>query len=225
MINYHPSHDMLLAHASGELELAMATAVSAHCELCPQCQQTLLQMTQRQAEQVLPLVDPTVEACETQVQLDDMMLNIMQTSTNVDAMPEAIDFTAHCTVTVKGEQFSLPTAFKQQVEHAWNGMGKVSRMRLEAEKGAPRASLLHIEAGGEIPEHTHQGCEITLLLEGHFEDEYHHYGPGDFIVLNGQHQHSPRTKEGCLCYTVVDAPLHFTKGISKLLNPIGELIY
>ncbi|PKG56926.1 anti-sigma factor, partial [Shewanella sp. GutDb-MelDb] len=30
---------------------------------------------------------------------------------------------------------------------------------------------------------------------------------------------------GCLCYTVVDAPLRFTKGISKLLNPIGELIY
>ncbi|MGL5391190.1 MAG: ChrR family anti-sigma-E factor, partial [Shewanella sp.] len=38
-------------------------------------------------------------------------------------------------------------------------------------------------------------------------------------------EHAPTTKSGCLCYTVLNAPLHFTKGLSKLLNPIGELIY
>ncbi|MGO3300382.1 MAG: ChrR family anti-sigma-E factor, partial [Pseudoalteromonas sp.] len=42
---------------------------------------------------------------------------------------------------------------------------------------------------------------------------------------DGTHQHSPQTKNGCLCFTVVSSALHFNKGLSKLLNPIGNLIY
>jgi len=44
-------------------------------------------------------------------------------------------------------------------------------------------------------------------------------------MLDGRHNHTPKTIEGCLCFTVVSSALHFNKGISKLLNPIGNLIY
>lgn len=131
---------------------------------------------------------------------------------------------------VKGVSYSLPKAFRPFIANpslasSWSGIGQVSRMRLDTRDGKARSSLLHIAAGGEIPEHTHKGQEITLLLHGHFSDEMGDYAPGDFMVTDVRHQHTPRTLDGCLCYTVVDAPLHFTKGLSKLLNPIGELIY
>ncbi|QYK03717.1 ChrR family anti-sigma-E factor [Shewanella zhangzhouensis] len=131
---------------------------------------------------------------------------------------------------VKGFSYSLPKAFRSFVANpalasSWSGIGHVSRMRLDTRDGKARSSLLHIAAGGEIPEHTHKGQEITLLLHGHFSDEMGDYAPGDFMVTDARHQHTPKTLDGCLCFTVVDAPLHFTKGLSKLLNPIGELIY
>lgn len=128
-------------------------------------------------------------------------------------------------VTIKGKEYTLPRAFRQQINADWQGIGKVSRLRINTGEEQARASLLHIEPHGEIPEHTHKGSELTLLLAGEFSDEYSQYKPGDFMLLDGQHQHSPRTQEGCLCFTIVDAPLYFTKGISKLLNPIGELLY
>lgn len=221
MINYHPNDDMLLEHAKGNLNLAMTTALSAHCELCSICEEKLTTMTQHHAQIALIEEDTAADDFETSIDLDDMLNNIMlltPSDTSQELSKSAI-------VTVKGHEYYLPKALLQQVSGAWNGLGKISRMRLEADSGNARASLLHIDAGGEIPEHTHQGSELTLLLAGHFEDEFNRYGPGDFILLDSNHRHTPKTEKGCLCYTVVDAPLRFTKGISKLLNPIGELIY
>jgi putative transcriptional regulator len=64
-----------------------------------------------------------------------------------------------------------------------------------------------------------------LLLEGSFEDEMGSYHEGDFIWLDGKHTHNPVTKEGCLCLTVASDSLHFTQGLTKMLNPIGKFIY
>jgi putative transcriptional regulator len=51
------------------------------------------------------------------------------------------------------------------------------------------------------------------------------YHEGDFIWLDGKHTHNPITKEGCLCLTVASDSLHFTQGLTKILNPIGKFIY
>jgi len=74
--------------------------------------------------------------------------------------------------------------------------------------------------------HEHKGYEVTLLLAGSFSDEYGSYNRGEFLFyLAGDAKHSPKTENGCLCYAVQDAPLHFTQGMSKVLNPLGKLIY
>jgi putative transcriptional regulator len=85
--------------------------------------------------------------------------------------------------------------------------------------------LLHIQPGGSVPEHTHNGFELTVLIAGDFSDDQGEYVPGDFIMLDKKHQHHPVSEKGCLCFTVANDSLHFTQGINKLLNPIGTFIY
>ncbi|MBT1445843.1 ChrR family anti-sigma-E factor [Shewanella sp. JM162201] len=240
MINHHPSDEMLLAHAAGETSFAMALALSAHCELCHQCAERVSLLQQKLARHHLSapsgvnaLDDATRVETRTEAQQSDWL--------NMDSLFDAITATeaeepvltkgdlGPAVTAVKGEQFILPRTFRQLIHSdlasSWKGLGNVSRLRFDTQDGKARASLLHIAAGGEIPEHTHKGVEITLLLDGHFSDEFGSYGPGDFMLMDGSKQHTPITQDGCLCFTVVDAPLHFTRGLSKLLNPIGELIY
>ncbi|MGS0677180.1 ChrR family anti-sigma-E factor [Shewanella sp. 125m-1] len=224
MIKFHPKDEMLILHAQGQLHLGLATAVSAHCELCAVCNKKLKNYTEQQAQMSLATSANSEAGAFASMDFSDMLNQITRLAPVINVTTKTSN-DSKTVVEVKGVKFALPRAFKQQAGKSWSGFGKISRMRLDADEGSARASLLHIDADGEIPEHTHTGQEITLLLEGTFEDEFSQYVPGDFIELDANHQHSPKSMTGCLCYTVVDAPLHFTKGISKILNPIGELIY
>ena len=231
MIKHHPHTDLLLAHAQGELPLSMSIAIAAHCALCHECQSQVSRFTEQAAELAFLAPSQTAEPAfisETDTAQDDawqqMLSHIMDLP---EATPTESDYLAKATVSLnhKHVRYEIPTVFRQHIAHPWQQIGKVSRMRFDVDESHTRASLLHIDALGEIPQHTHKGYELTLLLAGEFSDINGQYVPGDFIILDGNTQHSPKTQSGCLCYTVLDAPLYFTKGLSKLLNPIGELIY
>ncbi|WP_144208712.1 ChrR family anti-sigma-E factor [Shewanella donghaensis] len=227
MINYHPNQELLTLHAQGELPLSLSIAISAHCELCSHCADKIEKLTLSaskasfNAESLSETIAPQMSDVEMDAELEAMLSSMMQMDDSIDDSTTQ----AKVAVNVRGQQYNLPSAFRQQVINNWQGIGKVSRSRLDTGEPQARASLLHIDKNGEIPQHTHKGEELTLLLAGEFSDEYNTYTAGDFMLLNNEHEHSPKTVDGCLCYTVVDAPLYFTKGISKLLNPIGELIY
>jgi anti-sigma factor ChrR (cupin superfamily) len=46
-----------------------------------------------------------------------------------------------------------------------------------------------------------------------------------FHLARRQPRPQPHTPDGCLCYTVQDAPVQFTKGLSRLLNGISQHLY
>ena len=86
-------------------------------------------------------------------------------------------------------------------------------------------ALYRIAEGGRIPEHTHGGSEMTLVLRGGFADESGEYHPGDFLVREGWDKHTPVALEGeeCICLAVLDAPLRFTRLRHRWLNPLLKL--
>lgn len=84
---------------------------------------------------------------------------------------------------------------------------------------------MYIDVGGEIFEYMYMGFELILLLDGEFSDEDGYYVLGDFMMLDGCYNYMLKIIEGCLCFIVVSSVLYFNKGISKLLNLIGNLIY
>jgi putative transcriptional regulator len=217
MIKFHPSDDILEQYAAAELPVSVAVAVAIHVEMCACCQDKVNAKQAKQAESIFES-ESAIEAGT--IDFDDMLSAI-----TVDDTLDVVTAQPKQNVLLDENSITLPSALSNLDVSHWQRVGKLARSRVALDDGALRSSMLQIDAGGQVPHHTHNGFEITLLLDGSFSDEMGTYNKGDFIWLNGEHNHQPETIEGCLCYTVVSDALHFNHGVSRLLNPIGKLIY
>ena len=83
-------------------------------------------------------------------------------------------------------------------------------------------SLFWIRPGRKIPTHTHEGWELSLVLDGSFTDINGRYGRGDISVADESVDHRPTAgKEGpCIGFAVTDAPLKFNGPIAQRLTDI-----
>lgn len=63
--------------------------------------------------------------------------------------------------------------------------------------GSERTSLMRGAAGTALPEHTHEGGEELLVLEGVLEDEHGRYPAGTWLRLPHGSRHRPFTRKGC----------------------------
>ncbi|PKQ77208.1 transcriptional regulator [Aeromonas sobria] len=229
MIKAHPTDPMLRAFAADELPLPLAVGLSAHCELCPDCAARLKTFEEELAQQYLaspaaPELAPRDDAA-LDAGFDAMLAGILAQPEPVAAPVIDLPRAQPSELEVAGHAYPLPRVLARYRSPKWRHIGAIRQQSLPLDEMGARASLLHIEAGGRIPEHTHQGYELTLLLAGTIEDGDTRYKAGDFIWRDASHSHSPHTPDGCLCYTVQDAPVQFTKGLSRLLNGISQHLY
>ena len=108
----------------------------------------------------------------------------------------------------------------------WRNIGSTLRIS-HLKTGDPdhEFALYHIRAGGRIPEHTHRGTEMTLILEGGFSDANGSYHKGDFLIRRPGDVHAPTAlqSEDCICLAVLDAPLKFTDWKFRWMNPFLKL--
>jgi putative transcriptional regulator len=95
----------------------------------------------------------------------------------------------------------------------------IKECRLEAGDGTV-AVLYRIRPGRKMPQHTHEGSEVTLVLKGGFTDESGHYARGDVAITDEHVDHVPVADddEECICFAVMDAPLRLTGPIGRLFN-------
>lgn len=227
MINHHPKFELLKSFVDGDLPASLAAGIAIHADMCSLCQQKIGHLTEQVAEASFEqsaqqhLVDDNDDTEISELDFDEI-INQITACDNTEptkVVPE------ERLITFKGMQYKLPNTLRNMELGRTAQIGKLSRARLNLSEGEIHTNLLHIGPGGSIPEHTHKGFELTLLLAGTFADEQGQYEAGDFIMLDKRHQHQPATEHGCLCYTVANDALHFTQGINKLLNPIGSFIY
>jgi putative transcriptional regulator len=104
-------------------------------------------------------------------------------------------------------------------------MNKLWRAPIKGHGLPYQLDFIYLEPGGTVPEHDHKGSEFTLVLEGDFCDEQGRYPPGSIIEKQGKEQHTPYSDTGCLCLAAIDAPLHFTSGMARLLNPFSQFFF
>lgn len=232
MIKHHPKLELLQSFVRGDLPASLSIGITLHADMCPICQEKIVHLTEQLAEQCFeePIVylDDFVKS-EQESEMDyhfeepflGSMINNITFSDDIDEVIEYVEKT----VSFRDKTYSLPTVLNNIDMGKTANIGKLSRTRLQLNENEIHSNLLHINAGGGVPEHTHKGFELTVLLDGSFTDHNGEYNKGDFIMLDGTFTHNPMSEKGCLCYTVANDALHFTQGINKLLNPIGNFIY
>ncbi|PSM18007.1 MULTISPECIES: ChrR family anti-sigma-E factor [Nitratireductor] len=78
-------------------------------------------------------------------------------------------------------------------------------------------SLFWIRPGRAIPAHTHGGLELTLVLDGAFNDVNGRYARGDISIADETVEHRPVAEKDrpCIGLAVTDAPL-------RLSGPLGR---
>ncbi|MDF1609862.1 ChrR family anti-sigma-E factor [Hoeflea sp. YIM 152468] len=83
-------------------------------------------------------------------------------------------------------------------------------------------NLFWIKPGRTVPAHTHEGSELSLVLDGAFSDSRGHYGRGDISVADDSVDHRPVADKGqpCIGFAVMDAPLKLTGSLRQLIGDI-----
>lgn len=83
-------------------------------------------------------------------------------------------------------------------------------------------TLLWIRGGQKMPTHTHEGTEVTLVLQGGFSDTSGHFVRGDVALADQEVDHRPVADddgEDCICFAVTDAPLRLTGPFGRWVQP------
>ena len=107
----------------------------------------------------------------------------------------------------------------------WKILGGGIRQQILSADAEGSLRLLYIPRGRAVPEHTHGGLELTLVLQGSFSDCEGRFGPGDVEVASDEVDHQPVAgAEGpCICLAATDAPLRFRAMIPRLLQPLFRI--
>ena len=107
----------------------------------------------------------------------------------------------------------------------WRGIGMgVKQAILPTSKDAS-ARLLFIPAGAAMPDHGHKGLEMTMVLQGAFQDEDDYFARGDVEVADSDTHHTPVADihEDCICLAVTDAPLQFQGLLPKIAQRFARI--
>ena len=210
-IKHHLSKELLMAYSTGQLEEGFSLAIATHISMCDQCRAEL-ESLEAMGGAIFENLEPN------EIDIDAFA----KTLALIDDMPEQ--------VTTKAIPTELPEPLADYVgcdldDIEWRpiGMGVKQKILVNTEKVSAR--LLYIPAGTAVPEHSHNGKELTLVLKGAFKDEIDHFGPGDIEFADGETHHTPvaSDEEDCICLAVTDAPLKFNKLIHKIAQPFLKI--
>lgn len=208
-INHHTPDAMLAAYAAGTLPHPFAVVVASHVSLCPQCRAAL------EAHQHVGGV--VLEETES-VAVSTGLKNDILSQLDAPYTPEPVYDRAGI--------FPGPVieAMKNRAPR-WKklGMGVRQDILTSSENGSVR--LLYIPPGQAVPDHSHNGLELTLVLQGSFSDETGRFGVGDLEVADEALEHTPTADKGeaCICLAATDARLRFRSLVPRLLQPLFRI--
>lgn len=211
MPTHHPDDSLLVEYAAGSLGEAKALLIATHLALCPACR--LAVRSGEAAGAVLAFADEGSDAVAV-----GAMPNVDHERVERNGIPKAI----HASVPQPLRDY-LDTAISD-LPWASVGLG-MKAFALPQFQGGTSVRLLSIPPGRRMPRHTHEGEELTLVLQGSFADATAKYAKGDVATADARVDHQPKAgrEEDCICLAVEDAPLRFTGLTGPFLQAASRL--
>ena len=210
-IKHHLYDDLLLDYASGHLSEGWSLAVACHLAMCPQCRGQLA-MVEAAGGLLLEELEPVSGPSDSWEQLKSRLA--------VEPEERAVPVTRPASATLPEPLRSYLGGDVDSLK--WRNLGNAKQILIRTGDKTTQARLLCIAAGKPVPEHSHGGRELTLVLTGSFHDEVDRFGPGDIEDADGSLTHQPiaGTEADCICLAITDAPLKFSSRLMRLVQPI-----
>lgn len=206
-ISHHIPSEIIAAYAAGSLGQAYSLVVAAHVSMCDSCRAELA------AQEAMGGV--VLEGIGRQSVSDAMFDRLLsQLDKPVPDEPAPA---------VRNGIYPAPVmAALKGAAPRWKSVGGgVKQCVIGGDKeGVSR--LLFIPPGQAVPDHGHNGLELTLVLQGGFSDETGHFDVGDVEVADSGLDHVPTADPGppCIVVAATDAPLKFKTFVPRLLQPL-----
>jgi len=218
-INHHLSDAFLMDYAAGNLSEGWSLAVATHLALCPTCRR---QMEAMEGAAGALLEKMPVEAGASDDSWEQMKARLGGLQA-IEIKPEPAREAPKPAI--------LPEPLRSYVggdlpDLKWRALGRGAyQILIDTGDKHTQVRLLRIPAGKPVPEHTHEGCELTLVLAGSFRDGEALFARGDIEEADDTLLHQPIATEGedCICLAVTEAPLKFTSWIVRLMQPILKI--
>jgi len=223
-VHHHLSDITLGAFTAGTLIESISVVVVSHISICPDCR--------KRREQLEDIGGIQLQNAEPEVMSPDALQKAM-IKLGHQELPLAFDPVNDSVPSFSGGSASregiseIPKPLRAYVPHRlkdleWKSMAPgIKYFAIEGLNTAGGTlSLLKIAPGVNIPEHGHQGIELTQVLKGSFSDEIGRFNVGDIADLDGGIEHQPiaDTDEACVCLIATEAPLKFTGLMPRLVQ-------
>ncbi|MFP4312993.1 MAG: ChrR family anti-sigma-E factor [Alphaproteobacteria bacterium] len=219
LINSGPDNDsysaLIFAYASGCLNEAESLIVSSHVALSSRARNLL-----RSCEQMGGAI--LVEECQPVSMNEGALDSVLGRLGNVSDDSEE---QKGLSLTIPEMEFLpdiLQTTLCQKVQQPrWKRIySGFSSMEIVLDCTQSKARLMKIDPAVKTPHHSHSSQEITLVLDGAFEDEQGRYHVGDLVIREENSLHAPVAcaQMGCVCMVVSSGPVKMT-GWARLFNP------
>ncbi|WP_417718941.1 ChrR family anti-sigma-E factor [Salipiger sp.] len=208
-ITHHIPDEQIRAYAAGQLPHAFSVVVAAHVSLCDDCR------AQLGAEEALggALLEREAPVALDTAARDRLLAALDSSEPPAPPMRGSGIFPAPVMEALRGDP------------PKWRMLGGGIRQQILSEEEGASLRLLYIPPGRAVPEHGHNGLEMTLVLQGSFSDSEGAFARGDVETAHDEVDHQPVAGPGapCICLAATDAPLRFASFLPRLLQPIFRI--
>lgn len=224
--HHHLDEATVVSFAAGALSPEMAAVAATHLEVCPLCRERLSD-AEHIGGALLGQQQPAGDEARG-ARLREAMLELLDAEPPGMVDPPGFDGTRRdAAATGPGclPQPLQPYFGRYWRDLRWRWVAPGVHMIRAARGSGDTLILLKIAPGKSMPTHSHQGTELTQILQGAYDDALGHFAPGDMADLDNEIEHQPITAPGvpCVCVAALDAPLRFPGWLARKLQPLVGL--